>query len=135
MKKEISSEFTPLYKIIISIICFLSFLFGILFIIINKINIINFIPLIIFIFLIHFLLIYFFCIKSKKVTLINNEIEISSYKKKIIINKKDIDKVTSYKFFSPIIIILKLKNKTEFGKSIIFYPKFFKLLETLDLLE
>jgi len=68
-------------------------------------------------------LIYWACMRVKRVFLDENEFVISNYRRTIRVPLRDVERVSSSALLNPELIWLHLRRPTEFGNRIVFMPK------------
>ena len=135
MNKEISSSVTFLIKYIIPILYISSIIaFSIIFIINSYYTFFN-ISLLLAGLLLILLFSYFYYFKLKKISIDNEYLYVSNYKKEIKINRNLIKEIKILRFHSPNIITICLYENTDFGNKIKFIPKIFNTLNIIDDLE
>lgn len=121
MKRELSSKQTFFLKIILPII-FGAFFAATLFLIIFRGQIVLVSVLLLMIF--GMTAMYFTLMRYKKVSVDDDFLYISNYRKEIKIPVSEIAEVTEIKWVRTRPITIHLKTDSEFGRKIVFMPKF-----------
>jgi len=68
-------------------------------------------------------LIYWFCVRLKRVELDRNALYVSNYLKEIPIPLRDVEGITENRWANPHPVTVRFRRDTDFGTSIVFAPK------------
>lgn len=122
MKRDLSSNQTFLLKIILPII-FAAFFVATIFLIIFSEQRAQFVP-VLFVSTFGILAMYFTVMHYKDVSVDDKFLYVSNYRKEIKIPVANIENVTEVKWIRTRPITIHLKNDSDFGRKIVFMPKF-----------
>jgi hypothetical protein len=125
MKRELSSKQTFLLKIILPVFIIIIFAASFLMLLISSRRT-EFLPLIIMfpvLLVVSLLAMRLTLMKYKKVSIDEQFLYVSNYRKEITIPVSDIADVTEVKWFRTRPITIHLKNDSQFGRKIVFTPK------------
>ncbi len=123
MQRNISSKLTFFFKFIFPLLLIPFFIVGHLSIMLDFSETTELPKVFVFLFLIGIIaFIYWFCIRIKKVELLNSSLIVSNYLKEIEIPLSEIDKITENIWMSNHPVTIHLKTSSEFGNKIVFIP-------------
>jgi hypothetical protein len=66
--------------------------------------------------------IYWSCIRLKKVSLVGDSFVISNFRREIRVAARDVERVTGSVLWSPELVWLHVRTPTDFGRKIVFMP-------------